>query len=214
LKGLSALRREKIVLDPGLMVFSVWPPTAAPRDPWFRRHPSVALVVAGVLYVAILSLRLLAGRPADAYSMLYALPVTLVAITFGVRAGLAAGLTAVAFTVLWVVLQGVSLSLSGWASRAVPLLLLGVLLGDASDRLRRAGDAQRRLEAAALLHREAIEINDSLVQGLAAARWSLEAGREEAGLRILDVTIAQAHELVSDLIRRAGMGGHTEEVNE
>jgi hypothetical protein len=192
--------------------FSVWPLAAAPRDPWFRRYPTVALTVAGALYAAIMSLRLVVGTPVDAYSMLYALPVTLVAITFGRRSGLAAGLLAVALTVLWAFVQDVSLSPTGWASRILPMLMLGVLLGDASDRLRRAEDQRRQLEAAALLHREAIEINDSLVQGMAAARWSLEAGRVEAGLRTLDETIVQAHELVSSLIRRADMGDRTEQV--
>jgi hypothetical protein len=192
------------------MSFPTWPLAAAPRDPWFRRHPVVALAVAAVLYAAILSLRLLVGGPVDAFSMLYALPVALVAITFGLRSGIVAGLAAVALMVLWAGLENVSLSPTGWASRVLPMLLLGVLLGHASDRLRRAEDERRLLEAAALLHREAIEINDSLVQGMAAARWSLEAGHVDAGVRALDDTIVQAHELVSDLIRRAGMGAQTQ----
>jgi hypothetical protein len=194
------------------MSVSFWSLAGAPRDPWFRQRPVVALAVAGVCYAAVLSLRLLAGGPADAYSMLYALPVALLAVTFGRRGGAAAGMIAVALMVLWVVVQDVSLAPTAWASRAVPTLLLGLLLGDASDRLRQADTEQRRLESAALLHREAIEINDSLVQGMAVARWSLEAGRVDVGLRILDETITQAHELVSELIRRAGMGGRSEQV--
>jgi hypothetical protein len=177
------------------------------REPWFRQRPVVALGVAGMLYALVLSLRLSAGGPDDAYSLLYVLPVALVAISFGMRAGLAGGLAAVALTVVWVVVDDVNLSLTGWGSRIVPLLLLGGLLGDASDRLRRADAEKRRLEAAALLYREAIEINDSLVQGMAAARWALEAGRLEAGLRTLEQTIVQAEELVSGLIRQADMGG-------
>lgn len=76
-------------------------------------------------------------------------------------------------------------------------------------------EAERReLEAAALLHREAIEVNDSLVQGMAAAKWSLEAGSVDAGLRVLDDTIARGHDLVSGLIRRADMGGRTESLGD
>lgn len=82
----------------------------------------------------------------------------------------------------------------------------GPLLGNASDRLRLADAERRRLEAAALLQREAIEINDSLVQGMVAAKWSLEAANLEAGLRILDETIGQAQGLVSSLVRQAGHG--------
>jgi hypothetical protein len=104
---------------------------------------------------------------------------------------------------LWVVVENVSLTPTGWASRVLPMLLLGVLLGDAADRLRRAETDRRRLEAAALLHREAIEINDSLVQGMVAAKWSLESGRVDSGTKTLDETITRAHDLVSTLIRRA-----------
>jgi hypothetical protein len=190
-----------------MTVSSIGQLVRASREPWFRQRPVVALGVAALLYALVLSLRLSAGGPDEAYSLLYVLPVALVAITFGLRAGLAGGLVAVALTVVWVVVDDVSLGLTGWGSRILPLLLLGGLLGDASDRLRRADAEKRRLEAAALLYREAIEINDSLVQGMAAARWALEAGRPEAGLRTLELTIVQAEELVSGLIRQADMGG-------
>ena len=49
------------------------------------------LDVAGLLFAAVLSLRLSSGTPADAYSMLYALPVALVATAFGLRAGTSQG---------------------------------------------------------------------------------------------------------------------------
>jgi len=190
-----------------MTVSSIGRLVSSSREPWFRQRPVVALGVAGVLYVVVFLLRVLAGGPDDAYALLFVLPVALVAITFGMRAGLAGGLVGVALTVVWVVVDDVSLSPTGWASRILPLLLLGGLLGDASDRLRRADAEKRRLEAAALLYREAIEINDSLVQGMAAARWALEVGRLDAGLRTLELTIAQAEELVSGLIRQADMGG-------
>ena len=175
-----------------------------------RRHPGMALTVAGVLFAAVLSLRLLDGTPVDAYSMLYAMPVALVAVTSGLRGGMLAGLFAVGLTAFWAVVQDVSLTPTGWASRVLPLILLGVLLGLATDRERRAEMEHRRLEAAALLDREAIEINDSLVQGMAAASWSLDTGQVESGKQILDQTIVDAHDLVSGLIRRAGMSARTE----
>ncbi len=183
-----------------------------PGDPWFRRRHGVTLAVAGVLYAGILALLMLTGDPADGYSMLYAFPVALVATAFGMRAGALAGLVAVALIALWVVLDDVPLDASGWASRVLPTLLLGTLLGRASDRMRQAEQERRTLAASALLHREAIEINDTLVQGMAAAKWLLDAGQVDAGRQTLDGTIGQAHELVSGLIRRAGMGGRSEPV--
>jgi hypothetical protein len=181
-----------------------------PDGPWFRRRPSLAVAIAVVMFAAVLILRLLAGTPVDAYSMLYALPIALLATALGLRAGTAAGVLAVGLTIVWAVSQDVSLTPTGWASRIVPMLLLGVLLGDASDRVQRSEQERAQLEAAALLHRQAIEINDSIVQGMAAAKWSLEAGDAEAGTVLLDKTLAQAHALVSELIRQAGMGERTE----
>ncbi len=191
-------------------------PSAAvtPSDPWFRRHPPLALAVAGSLFAGVFGLRMSFGSPVDAYSMLYALPIALVALAYGLRAGTVAGLLAVGLTVLWAMSHSVHLSPTGWASRVLPLLLLGVLLGHATARERRAQEEHRRLEAAAILHREAIEINDSLVQGMAAAKWSFEAGQVDTGTRILDRTITDAHDLVSSLIRRADMGARTEPLHD
>ncbi|MFI7065237.1 hypothetical protein ACIBL3_29880 [Kribbella sp. NPDC050124] len=182
-------------------------PVRSSREPWFRQRPAAAVALAAVLYALVLVLRLFTGGPSDAYALLFVLPIALVAVTFGMRAGLAGGVVAVALIVVWVMVEDVSLSPIGWVSRIVPLLLLGVLLGDAADRLRRAEEERLRLEAAALLYREAIEINDSVVQGMAAARWALETGRVDAGLQTLEQTITQAEELVSGLIRQAGLGG-------
>jgi hypothetical protein len=189
-------------------------PAAAVHARPTGRREAVVLAVAGLLYVAVLVLRLSSGSVAEAYSMLYTLPVALLATSFGLRAGAAAGVLGVALVGVWGVVDDISLTPVGWASRVIPLLLLGVLLGEATDRMRRTEEERRKLEAAALLHREAIEINDSLVQGMAAAKWALEAGSTEAGLKTLDDTIARAHDLVSGLIRRADMGGRTEQIRQ
>lgn len=182
------------------------PDEVTSADPWFRRRPRLALLLAAVMFAAILALRISVGTTGDASSLLFVFPVALVATAFGVRAGACAGVLAIVLIGVWAVAQDVSLSPLGWASRALPLLLLGTLLGHATERMRRAEQERRQLQAAALLHRDAIEVNDSLVQGMAAAKWSLESGRLEDGLQTLDETLAQAHELVSQLIREASMG--------
>lgn len=190
------------------------PSTGTATEAWFRRRPPLTWAAVAALFVGVFLLRLSGGTVEDAYSMLYVFPVALVAFAFGLRKGAAAGVLAVLLIVVWAVARGVHLDPAGWASRILPILLLGVLLGDASDRLRRNEAERRRLETAALLHRDAIEINDSLVQGMAAAKWSLEAGDVDTGLRTLNATISQAQELVSGLIRQAGMGGRTESPTE
>lgn len=50
--------------------------------PWFRARPQAALVVSVLLFGAVLTLRLADHAANDAISMLYTLPVALVALAF------------------------------------------------------------------------------------------------------------------------------------
>ncbi|GAB2862461.1 hypothetical protein [Nocardioides pacificus] len=175
--------------------------------PWFRRRPPMAVALAGVLFAAIFALRLMFGMDTtEGITMLYALPITLLALALGRRGGVAAGLVAVALVAVWVVVDSVELGLLGWASRTLPHLLVGVLLGDASDRLQRAEQLQRTHEIAELRHRQAVEINDTLVQGMAAAKWAMESGRHDRAMQTLEETLETGQRLVSDLMRDADMG--------
>ena len=54
-------------------------------------------------------------------------------------------------------------------------------------------------------HREALEIHDNIVQGLATAKLSLELGATEVGMAALEETLVAARKLVSDLLD--GIGG-------
>lgn len=171
--------------------------------PWFHRWPALSVAVSALLYAGIFLLRIATGTPADATMLFFVLPVALLAVTFGLVAGLAGGLVAVALMVVWIVTEHVDLSALGWATRALPLLLLGVLVGRAADRLR-ASEAERvTLDAAAHWHRQAVEINDSIVQGLSAAKWSLEAGKTDRALETVTDTLNSAQTLVSQLLRDA-----------
>lgn len=184
---------------------------ARAEAPWFRRRPAMAVALAGVLFAVVFGLRLVFGADTnEGISMLYALPVTLLALALGVRGGVAAGLIAVALVASWVTIDSVDLSPLGWASLTVPHLLVGILLGDASDRLQHSERQRRANEIAVMRHRQAVEINDTLVQGMAAAKWAMEAGRHERALETLDETLETGQRLVSELMRDADMGmtGH------
>ena len=173
-------------------------------DPWFRRRPRWAVAGAGALFAGVFAARLLIGDLDGAAADLYVFPVALLAVGFGHRAGVAAGVVAMALMIVPVGQAVVDDSPLAWAARAVSIVLVGFVLGDASDRLVVA--QQLRLDAAmsAERHREAVEINDGLVQGMAAAKWLLEAGRDRAALETLDETVRVGHRLVSSLIRDAG----------
>lgn len=173
------------------------------RPPWFRRWPRATIAAAALLYVGVFVVRLSIHGASEVISLLYALPVALIAVAFGLAGGLLAGLVAVAGVLTWVIADSVHLTVLGWITRVVPLLLLGLLLGDAADRLQKSEDEKRGLAMAAQRQREAAELNDTIVQGLAAAKWSLEAGQHERGLEIVSETLATAQEHVSRLLKAA-----------
>jgi hypothetical protein len=174
--------------------------------PWFVGRPRVAVATATVMMAAAFALGLWTADVADAAFMLFALPISLLAAAFGLLGGLISGAVGVGLVVAWARIDHVSLSILGWASRLGPLLLLGFLLGDAMDRRRQAEVARARLEDVARRHRDAVQLNDTIVQSLSAAKWALEGGDLEVGLEIVTQTLYQSNRLVSDLIRGAELG--------
>ena len=168
--------------------------------PWFHRHPRLAVAAAAGLMITISVLRFATGDERDATSLLMVLPIALVALTFGLRAGTLAAVGAVVVLVAWVVIEDINLSPLGWISRVVPLLLLGILIGHASDVQRRAAAVAARLGLVEARQREAAEINDTIVQSLTVAKWNVEAGNGEAGVSALEDVIEASQALVVDLL--------------
>jgi PAS domain S-box-containing protein len=74
---------------------------------------------------------------------------------------------------------------------------------DVTER-RRLQEAARQLEAATTRRRQALELNDGVVQGLTAAGLALELGEHEHAREVLDRTLDAARELVSDLLSELG----------
>jgi hypothetical protein len=178
----------------------VLPIDPAGQGPWFRSHPRLAVAVAGALFAGVFALRVAARGTTDATTVLFVLPVSLIGIAFGLRAGAAAGALAVGLTVAWAAGAGVSFSTLGWAARVVPLLGLGPLIGAASDRLDEAHRHEEELAMMCEMQREAAELNDAVVQRLAVAKWMFESGQLEGGLRMLTETIVEAQALVAQLL--------------
>lgn len=177
--------------------------------PWFRRWPRAAVWLATALFAGVLVVRLVEPSPEVPVGLLYCLPVALLAVAFGRTAGLLAGALSIVVTSAWAVLAGAEYGALSWTARTVPLLLLGGLLGDATDRLVRSEALAHREAAAARSAREAVELNDTVVQGLAAAKWALEAGRSDRGLEIVTETLEVSQRMVSQLLRHAEAGLRT-----
>ncbi len=51
----------------------------------------------------------------------------------------------------------------------------------------------------------ALALNDSIVQGLAAAKMALELGDTDRAERVIDETLSAARTIISDLLREVGM---------
>ena len=94
--------------------------------PWFHRRPGLTIAVALALYALVLGLRWLVAGP-EPITLLFCFPIALLAIAFGLRAGLLAGLGGICLVAVWASVSGSEPSFWGWVTGAAPMLLLGGL---------------------------------------------------------------------------------------
>jgi glucose-6-phosphate-specific signal transduction histidine kinase len=161
------------------------------------------------MFAIVTAVRFAVAGVGEPVTLLYVFPVALLATAFGMRGGIAGAAAGIALFTVWAGTHGQGdLTTLDWLTRAAPLALLGVLLGDAIDRLeasqRHAVEAEAiraELAEAHRRHEAAVEINDSIVQGLVAAKWAVELGDVGRALEVLDATLDESQKLVTDLIR-------------
>lgn len=93
-------------------------------------------------------------------------------------------------------------TIAWWPVAIVDLVTAGVgiwywsLRGRYPALVRRGGE----LESLRQRQRQALDIHDNVVQGLALAKLSFELGEDEAGLAAVDQTLAAARSFVTDLL--------------
>ncbi len=95
-----------------------------------------AIIVAAVLFAAIFVMRFAVSTLGDAVTFLYVVPIVLVAIALGVRAGLIAGVVAFVLSTLWALVDDVPVTALGYVNRVVVFLFIGGLTGRFAARLR------------------------------------------------------------------------------
>lgn len=159
------------------------------------RTRSVALGLVVVLMGAVTVLRWFVDRAGQAAALLYVVPIALCALRFGRRGGVAAaGFGMAAFVTLELVRSQGDVDLTGWVAPLVAMALMGGLVGHLSESAARHEAARRQQERDLDAIRDAqhavSEVNDSIVQHVVAARWMLEAGKEQEALAALDATVA------------------------
>jgi PAS domain S-box-containing protein len=73
------------------------------------------------------------------------------------------------------------------------------IVRDASER-KSAEETRLRLREAELRQKQALELNDTIVQGLAVAQMALEMGEEDTGLEAVQQTLQRAKQIVAGLL--------------
>jgi hypothetical protein len=188
--------------------------------PWYRSSPSAALLVASGLFAAVTVAHIVASGTGEAVDILYALPVALLAMSFGLRGGLIGAAIGFALFAVVELMYGIGdIDATGWISRAAGIFLLGALLGRATDqveagRLRAmaAAEERQRLEERARRQAEGLEISDSLLQHLAVAKWMIEAGDDDSAIEVLTSTMATGERMVAELLPMRHSGSASEPI--
>ena len=110
-------------------------------------HRARVFLIAAVLFAGVFVLRTVTDAAGTGVGFLYVLPIVMLAVEFGRRAGLAAGLGALALFTVWAQLQSPEpIDAVGYLSRATVFVLVGWVTGQMADRLRKVNE---RVEAGA-----------------------------------------------------------------
>jgi PAS domain S-box-containing protein len=99
-----------------------------------------------LLMIAVFTLGYVVSDPNEAVTVLYTLPIALIAVEAGAVGGVLVALVAVALVGLWSATDNVEIGVLGFITRATVFLLLGGVLGHFATKLRSAYDTVRRRE--------------------------------------------------------------------
>ena len=163
-------------------------PLQGAAEPWEDRR---ALLVAVVLFAAITVLRVIVESPREAITVLYVIPVALVAVQYGLVAGLVAALVAFAAFAIWDQASDAGVTAIGYLSRGGAFVGVGAVVGLLSERLRRA---ERRVARLA----DAEDFSSSVVQELTVAHLALERGETAEAREAVARTLRTAVAMVGD----------------
>jgi hypothetical protein len=128
---------------------------------------------AGVLLVAFFVIAVATGSPREPATIAYAVPVALAGIALGAWAGTAAAVAGAAFYWLGAYVHGETLSAAHLSYRLGALVFLGGVVGALASRL---AEAEHVAQLQTELRSRAVELNDTVVQGLALSRYQIEGG--------------------------------------
>lgn len=176
--------------------------------PWYVARRDRALWVAAGLYAVICVFEGLDTNSSDAIALWYMLPIALIAVSWGFRGGLVAAAVGTACFCAFAELHSTGyMGTDDWVTRIGAMVLLGGLLGRASEQSMRAHinalhNQRKRLELEEEVRRyaEGIELGDSVLQHMAAAQWMLDAGSIDQAAELISTAMEQGQRIVSELL--------------
>jgi PAS domain S-box-containing protein len=105
---------------------------------WLRPDAPTTLALVVALFLGIFSARLADPNASNVETLLYTVPVGVLALRFGLRGGLAGGVLAFMCVIAWDRLHDhVALGVVGYLNRGLAFLMVGVLVGGFVDQRRR-----------------------------------------------------------------------------
>ena len=111
---------------------------------WAKRGGGTILAAA-VLFIGIFVLRWKTADPADSITVLYSIPVVLIASRFGTWGGLSAGLLAFALTAFWSSTHDIGLGPLAFVARLGAFLAAGIAVGMIAERVTRIAEERHQL---------------------------------------------------------------------
>ncbi len=157
------------------------------RGAWPRLGAVATLALSLALFAAIFALRVSDANIADNEGILFIVPIGVLALRFGLRAGLAGALLGFALMVVWDAVSGhVQLTWLGYVNRGIAFLALAALLGTFIDRSRRLEGEVRHY------YDESLELQSRSQRQLANSARSLE---EKVAERTFELDDARAETL-------------------
>jgi diguanylate cyclase (GGDEF)-like protein/PAS domain S-box-containing protein len=110
------------------------------------------LLAAAALFAVVFGLRVLDTSASSGTTILYVLPIVMIGVELGRRAGVAAGLFALALFAVWTPFTTVDVAAGAYLTRGIVFVLVGAIAGHLSERLRvvaqRAEASARHFELA------------------------------------------------------------------
>jgi signal transduction histidine kinase len=199
--GAGAARARQIELEAAQRRVIERLRASAPPPPSAGKRAAIVLI-ALLLFAVAFAARVVIDDPDALLANFYIIPVAVLAIEFGTRAGLLAAAVAEALVPAWSVIASVHVHPLGYIARGAAFVITGVVVGRFSERLRHDMAVRQSAQRDLALYADQLEASN---RGLARSVERLEAFAEIARAvggeteldRVLSLILAQGREIVA-----------------